>query len=699
MQRVRKNLLLWSFLALTPVLSATTIGYIYPAGARAGDTIQVIVGGQGLWGNRRILLDSPGVTLLQCQGAPGTFYAGCGEQNAWAREYMRRVFAGEHRQPYRRGKHFGVWRYNHFMEQLDQLDPLMLSLACKGIFERPNSLQASPAIGQKLVLTLKIDKNAAPGVREFRILVGGKNNLRGTNPLLFYIGREPEFREQNYQMPPLKKQPVEFTIPGVVNGQIEPGEVDHFKFRLKKGESCHFALKGRKLNPFIGDGVPGNFQPVLAVKDAAGKVLAYADDNYFDPDPVLDFTAPADALYTLEIRDALYRGREDFVYRINVARGKYQRPALVPPALGIPEICEHAAAETVLELPKLVSGSVSKPGEVKVFKFKARKNQKIAAEVFARRLGSPLDSSLKIIAPDGKQLAFNDDFERPLIGLNMQHVDSFVSFKAPADGIYTVQLSDTASAGGADYGFFLRLDRPRPDFRVYMVPSGVWLSPDSAADPVKVVVEKLDGFNGEISFELKNAPNISIGGIKSIPKGASESQISFVTGWVKGEFLPVYPELWAVHGRTRRRVIGADAAMQAFAYTHYVPSRQLIFMRTWLHSCGDRFYFDKKFNYRINLRKGKSVSADLFYRVTHGHREPAAEITLPDAPKGVSMKAVKVRKDLYRLIFTADPKAENCNVNIPAKVKYTFKYRDNRRKEWRSSSTTFHLPMFRLTVR
>ena len=115
--------------------------------------------------------------------------------------------------------------------------------------------------------------------------------MRCTNPLLFFVGKVPEFKEQYYQMPPLKRQPVEFTVPSAVNGQIEPGEVDHFKFRLKKGEKCHFALLGRKLNPFIGDGVPGNFQPVLEVKDAKGKSLAFADDNYFDPDPVLNFTA------------------------------------------------------------------------------------------------------------------------------------------------------------------------------------------------------------------------------------------------------------------------------------------------------------------------------------------------------------------------------------------------------------------------
>jgi hypothetical protein len=46
--------------------------------------------------------------------------------------------------------------------------------------------------------------------------------------------------------------------------------------------------------------------------------VAFADDFRFDPDPVLDYQVPADGEYVLEIRDALYRGRDDFVYRLAV---------------------------------------------------------------------------------------------------------------------------------------------------------------------------------------------------------------------------------------------------------------------------------------------------------------------------------------------------------------------------------------------
>jgi len=692
-----KRLLAGTCVLAGTLLSAVNLGYLYPAGAQAGTTVQIIIGGQGLWGYNQLSITGGGVTLLRLQYAPGTFYAGCGEQYAWVRDYLREVANGGNRQPLRDNRNFGVWRYPGALEQLDQLDPLMFSLACRGVFERPNSLQASPAIAQKLVATLRIAPDAEPGVREFRLLTRGAGGLRATNPLRFYVGKVPEFREQEYQLPPLKRKPVLFTIPSAVNGQIEPGETDLFKFKLGKGEKVCFALKGRILNPYIGDGVPGNFQPVLEIKDEEGKSLAFADDNYFDPDPILDFTAPADGLYTLEIRDALYRGREDFVYRIDAFRGSWRRPPLARPCPDLPEYCEHAAAAArVLKLPLLISGTVSKPGEVKTFCFRAEKGQSVVAEVFARRQGSPLDSLLKILGPDGKVIACNDDFPRPNFGLNMQHVDSYICFKAPASGIYQVSLADTAGAGGKDYGFFLRLDRPRPDFRVCAAPSAVLVSMDRGADQITVVVERMDGFKGEIFFELKDADNFKITGINSIPPGASESIIALSTTWVHpSKNMPVLPELYAYSGSIRHRVYGADSAMQAFAYTHYIPARRLMFLRCWLHGNADLFTADPKFTHRITLKRGGSAEYSVNHLPAKAHKEP--KITFSLDVKGVTLKPVR-KGNTFRLVFTAAKDAPVCAINTAVKVNYQYKYRE-RNGTVRTGSSTFFLPPFRLTVR
>ena len=414
---------------------------------------------------------------------------------------------------------------------------------------------------------------------------------------------------------------------------------------------------------------------------------------------MLDFTAPADGLYTLEIRDALYRGRADFVYRIDAGRGAWKRPPLPRPVSDLPEVCGRIAEKEVLKLPLLISGTVSKPGEVKKFRFRAEKGRKIVAEVFARRQGSPLDSLLRILGPDGKQVACNDDFPRPNFGLNMQHVDSYICFEAPASGVYQVLLSDTAKAGGKDYGFFLRLDRPRPDFRVYAVPSVIPVAQDRGADQVKVVAERMDGFDKEIFFELRNAPGITLTGIDSIPPGAAESVISLsgisVRAWENG---PVYPELYAVSGKIRHPVGGADPAMQAFAYTHYVPAKRLIIARNWAHTFGGYFRFPKTFTHRITLKRGGSASCTVDCQLPPSHLKPETNFALPDAPKGVTLKAVPKGKT-YKLIFTAAGDAPVCAVNTAVKVTYTYRYRERNGAVKQSRPATFSLPVMRLTVK
>ncbi|MEI3003911.1 MAG: hypothetical protein V8T87_04730 [Victivallales bacterium] len=107
----------------------------------------------------------------------------------------------------------------------------------------------------------------------------------------------------------LPKKPENGTVrrSRVLNGQYRKKRIITGLTRKRRNHVLHD--RRVYVMPFIGDGVPGHFQPVLEVVDAKGKSLAFADDNYFDPDPgaLLD---PADVRYTLVVRDAPYRGHE-----------------------------------------------------------------------------------------------------------------------------------------------------------------------------------------------------------------------------------------------------------------------------------------------------------------------------------------------------------------------------------------------------
>ena len=80
--------------------------------------------------------------------------------------------------------------------------------------------------------------------------------------------------------------------------------------------------------------------------------------------------------------------------------------------------------------------------------FQLHKGQSVACEVCAARLGSPLDSYLEVVGPDGRLVAENDD----AFG-----ADSFVRFTATADGKYGVRIRDANGNGGPAYVYRLTL--------------------------------------------------------------------------------------------------------------------------------------------------------------------------------------------------------------------------------------------------
>ncbi|MGD0896831.1 MAG: family 16 glycoside hydrolase [Thermoguttaceae bacterium] len=364
-----------------------------------------------------------------------------------------------------------------------------------------------------------------------------------------------DMKRRAYWPPPL------FTLPAVVNGQIFPGEADRFRFQARKGQQLVIASSARELMRYIWDGSPGWFQIVLALYDPKGKEVAYNNSYRFHQDSAILYKVPADGEYTLEIRDSLYRGRGDFVYRVAVsehpmltsifplggpaggqttvklegwnlpadtlthdARGKGPGTAFisvrnkegvsnqVPFALdSLPECLEREPNDTPadaqsLTLPAIVNGRIDPPGDRDVFRFEGKAGQEIVAEVHARRLDSPLDSFLQLTDANGKQLAFNDDYEDKGAGLRTHHADSHIRATLPADGTYYLELGDIQGKGGPEYAYRLHVRPPQGDFELRAVPSGMLARPGETV-PVTVHVLRKEGFSGPVTVKLKDAPD------------------------------------------------------------------------------------------------------------------------------------------------------------------------------------------------
>jgi hypothetical protein len=658
MSKVHLSVLaLAGLLAMAPAAQAQNarpyIGFVYPAGGQRGTTFQVELGGQGLDDVDRALVSGAGVSAKVVE-----YHRKLNPQeNQLLREQLRDLRRAPH------GSAIAAL-VTSGPAMMTSGDAMMSSgTAPSGTFakgkgtasqqliariekrladyvQRPESMSISNIV----LLEVTMAAGAKPGPREIRLATP-----RGvSNPLVFHVGQVPEvcrkpmvtsqFEVLGKEELALRHRPdteVEdvVSIPCTANGQVASGEVNRYRFEARKGQRLVISADARQLIPYMADAVPGWFQAVLALYDAHGKEVAYNDDYRFKPDPTIFYEVPKDGQYVLAIYDAIYRGREDFVYRITIGEmpfvtsifplggragdplppihvkgwnlekavlwppSKDAKPGLhwiaartggllsnrVPFALDtLPECFEQepnndpAHAQKV-KLPVIVNGRINRPGDCDVFQFTGHAGETVVAEVTARRLDSPLDSVLKLTDAAGKLLALNDDHEDVEAGLDTHDADSYLSVKLPADGTYYVHLSDTACQGGEEYAYRLRLSAPRPDFALRVVPSSVSFR-SQGYNAVTVYAIRKDGFTGPIKLSLKDPPpGFSAYPIALLP-GQTVTRLGVKTDLADSK----QPVTLAVEGHAKidgrdvaHDAVPAEDKMQAFLWRHLVPAAEL----------------------------------------------------------------------------------------------------------------------------
>jgi hypothetical protein len=603
------------------------IGYVYPAGGRQGTTFEVSLAGRFLDGINDVVVSGEGVqaTLIE-HVKPLT-----GKQINLLRDRLKEL--QEKVKPLKKGKGKGeaddeakTTGEPETEVDLETLEEEMTEIKEK-LANPKNRNRKNPQLSEDVTLRVVLAPDAEPGERELRL----KTALGLSNPVTFQVGQLAEYIEKE---PKNQKEDTEVLsqLPVVINGQIMPGDVDRFRLKLSKGTQLVMAASARKLTPYLADAVPGWFQATLALYDASGNELAYVDDYRFNPDPVLFYEISRDGEYVLEIKDAIYRGREDFVYRVTVGempfvtsifplggqagtdttvemRGwnlpvdklkldaKDKKPGIVPVSLRkdelvsnhvpfaidtLPECLEkegnnnHADAQKVT-LPVIINGRIDKPGDWDVFGFKSNAGDEVVVEVYARRLNSPLDSVLKLTNSNGKKMMLNDDHEDKGAGLTTHHADSRLSTTLPADGFYYIHISDVQTKGGEAYGYRLSINRPRPDFELRVVPSSI-NARAGASSPVTIYALRKDGFSGGIELTLKDAPKgFELNG-RRVPAGKDQVNLALmVPPKPMKEPVSLHVEGRAeIQGReVIRQAVPADDMQQAFIYHHLVPAKEL----------------------------------------------------------------------------------------------------------------------------
>ncbi|MBI5766418.1 MAG: PPC domain-containing protein [Verrucomicrobia bacterium] len=344
----------------------------------------------------------------------------------------------------------------------------------------------------------KIAPDCRLGEHAFRLrTTSGLSALR-----IFFVGPFPSVDEREPNNTPAKAQAV--ALNSTVQGTNGNEDVDCFVVEARQGQRLVVEVEGARLGRTM-------FDPIIMVAGADGRELARSDDSpLLGHDGFVSLLAPADGRYFIQLRDVAYAGNGHF-YRLHVS--DHPRPALALPLGGkagetvearfvgdpagewkesitfpaekaekspvvtlrdgggvspnwvrVTDLPDAGAIEAgttpanapVLNLPAPLAfdGVLANRGMTAFFRFKAKKDQNLNIEVFARRLGSPLDPVLTVLGSKGAVLGNNDDAAG--------HPDSALRVRIPEDGDYTVKVADQLGRGGPLFAYRVEISPVGP---------------------------------------------------------------------------------------------------------------------------------------------------------------------------------------------------------------------------------------------
>ena len=392
-----------------------------------------------------------------------------------------------------------------------------------------------------------VAENAASGVCWLRLF-----NAEGASPLRpFVIGALPETAEKEPNNSAAEAQKLEKSLPVVINGVLEKaGDVDTFSVPLKAGQTLIASLMAKQP---LGSPMDG----VLQILGPRGFVLEHNDDDH-GLDPQIAFTAPTDGDYAVRLfafpsqtdSNVNFSGAATYVYRLTLSAGPFvdhvlpmavtrgqttklrlhgwnlppelteipatpmatdvfdfrhtlltnslQLPIDAHPSLVEIESADPNAAPQEFPIPSSITGVISKPGDVDLFKFTLTAKQAIVIRTDARSTGSPIDPVLKLLKPDGTVIQELDDGAKG-------DFDPDLNFTAPADGEYRLSITDRFNAGGPRFVYRLTATPSLPSFEP-QVAADVFVIKDDKPLEIPVTIERQRGLAGEIEFMVSGLP-------------------------------------------------------------------------------------------------------------------------------------------------------------------------------------------------
>ncbi len=403
----------------------------------------------------------------------------------------------------------------------------------------------------KLQIAVTLDANVTPGIYNLRL-----TNRKGiSSPLIVAVDSLPQM--------PLKEN-VD-AMPVALHGTLTGSAIHTTSFAGKAGQEITIEVESQRIG--------AKLRPVLRLYDANRRQIAASlPMSELAGDTRLITKLPADGKYTVEVNDLQYATPAPGDYRLKIGSFNYA-DAVFPPAVarGKPSVVElignfpntnqaqvsttdgevvpagwpsgstptglrprvivsdiaeliedvpQATPQSLPAIPSAVSGRLSVAAEEDVYQLKVTEGDKLRFEVFAARIGSPLDAVLEVRNEKGGRLAQNDDAVGP---------DPRVDYTVPKNvPVVHVAIKDAHRRGGDRCIYRLVVTRVRDaaktGFRLTAVSDTYNIAPQNS-HLFQVRIER-QGYDGPIQLTVAGLPAGMKADPVEVPAGATGAIIA-----------------------------------------------------------------------------------------------------------------------------------------------------------------------------
>lgn len=202
---------------------------------------------------------------------------------------------------------------------LDGVDRLVFSHA--GITARQQTAPSPLFDDRRVRVDNTFEVTIAPEVPPGYYDVRAVGLYGASNPRAFIVGAAAEAVETPGNNVAEKACPL--AVPSVMNATATAAADDWFQFEAREGQRIVLDLWAERIDSRL-DGV-------MALYDGEGRELARSRGRH-RRDPLIDFVAPADGRYLLQVFDATYAGGNEYAYRLEATTGPWLALAF-PPAI------------------------------------------------------------------------------------------------------------------------------------------------------------------------------------------------------------------------------------------------------------------------------------------------------------------------------------------------------------------------------